>query len=335
LVPVTAVKQPFEDEPPLLHTLAARELITHLAEGRAPLSKPVAPATNEQVRKAAIVRLGLGYKLVSPHTSFVAIESQRGGTIPRERSRQQHYYVSPSSVTSDAAGDYALGIDVTVVQTALDNLSRVADAVSNFYQAALTHSRRQKLLPGTAAQSRSSSSSSQSTRPFLHDHSSTDTFSTLSSMEGSFTDSQWTYSLSSSPSEDIIQRIPTPVFGPTRNTRPPRRTTVSGACPPPVLKEVYELIMLLSSDGAYVPSPKLEALVGVEIPENAACLGVDETIWATAVVVAYLKRRMGARPDLLHALLSKPLTYVGGKGRSLLGAPGFSELVVTAGNYVG
>lgn len=335
LVPVTAVKQPFEDEPPLLHTLAARELIMHLAEGRAPLPKPVAPATNEQVRKAAIVRLGLGYELVSPHTSFVVIESQRGGTTPRERSRQQHYYVSPSSVMSDAAGDYALGLDMTVVQTALDNLSRVADAVSSFYQAALAHSRRQRLLPGTSAQSRSSSSSSQSTRPFLHDHSTTDTFSTLSSMEGSFTDSQWTYSLSSSPSEDMIQRISTPVFGPSRNIRLPRRTPVSGACPPPVPKEVYELIMLQSSDGAYVPSPKLEALVGVEIPENAARLGVDETIWSTAVVVAYLKRRLGARPDLLHALLSKPLAYVGGKGRSLLGAPGFLELVVTAGNYVG
>lgn len=335
VVPVTAVKQPFEDEPPLLHTLAARELITHLAEGRALLPKPVAPATNEQVRKAAIVRLGLGYKLVSPHTSFVAIESQRGGTTPRERSRQQHHYVSPSSVMSDATGDYALEPDVTVVQTALDNLSRVADAVSSFYQAALAHSRRQRLLPRTSAQSRSSSSSSQSTRPFLHDHSSTDTFSTLSSMESSFTDSQWTYSLSSSPSEDIIQRIPTPVFGPIRSTRLPRRTPVSGACPPPAPKEVFELIMLQSSDGTYVPSPKLEALVGVEIPENAARLGVDETIWATAVVVAYLKRRLGARPDLLHALLSKPLAYVGGKGRSLLGAPGFSELVVTAGNYVG
>ncbi|KIK42612.1 hypothetical protein CY34DRAFT_804766 [Suillus luteus UH-Slu-Lm8-n1] len=322
VVPVTAAKQPFEDEPPLLHTLAARELITHLAEGSAPLPRPVAPATSEQVQKAAIVRLGLGYKLVSPHTSFVAIESQRGGATPRERSRQQHYYVSPSSVTSDAAGDYALGIDVAVVQTALDNLSRVADAVSSFYQAAL-------------AQSCSSSSSSQSARPFLHDHSSTDTFSTLSSLEGSFTGSQWTYSLSSSPSEGTIQRIPTPVFGPTRNIRLPRRTPVSGACPPPIPKEVYELVMLQSSDGAYVPSPKLEALVGVEIPKNAANWRVDETIWAIAVVVAYLKRRLGSRPDLLHALLSKPLAYVGGKGRSLLGAPGFSKLVVTAGNYVG
>jgi hypothetical protein len=102
-----------------------------------------------------------------------------------------------------------------------------------------------------------------------------------------------------------------------------------------VPKEIYALIMLQGCDGAFMSSDQLEALVGVEIPGNAEDLHVNKTIWATAVVVAYLRRRLGARPELLHALLSKPLAYVGGKGRGLLGGRGFSELVVTAGNYVG
>jgi hypothetical protein len=72
IVPVTEVK-PFRDEwssIPLLHTLAARQLVKDLAEGRAPLPKPMTPASDEDIRKAAIVRLGLGYQLVSQHTSF-------------------------------------------------------------------------------------------------------------------------------------------------------------------------------------------------------------------------------------------------------------------------
>ncbi|KAG2067234.1 hypothetical protein BDR04DRAFT_1105396 [Suillus decipiens] len=351
VVPVTVVKPPLKDGLPLLHTLAARELIKHLAEGRTPLPEPMAPTTNEEVRKAAIVRLGLEYQLASQHTSFVSVESQReaaGSGLRRttlwERSRQQQYYTSPPSVTSDTAEER----DVIVVQTVLDNLSRVVDAVFSFFtsdRVALTHPSRQRLLPGTyssTTQSNSSSLSSQSARPFLHDNSSTDTFSTLSSLEGFSTDSQWTHPRSSSPlrpSEDSIQRIPSPVFDPTRKARLrarlPGRAAVSNSPPPPVPKEVYALILLQGSDGSFTPSPQLEALMGVEILEKAADLQVDEIIWATAVAVAYLRRHLGARPDLLHVLLSKPLEYVGGKGKNLLAGRHFSDLVVIAGRSVG
>ncbi|KAG1886497.1 hypothetical protein F4604DRAFT_1274356 [Suillus subluteus] len=349
VVPVTAVKPPHKDELPLLHTLAAQELIKHLAEGRAPLPKPMVPTTNEEVRKAAIVRLGLEYQLVSQHTSFVAIESRREAarsglrwTTPRERSLQQHYYASPPSVgASDAAENYAL-VDESMVHTVLDDLSRVVDAVFSFFasdQAALSRSRRQRLLPGTSAQSRSSSSSTQSARPFHYDNSITDTFSTLSSLAGFSTNSQWIHSRSSSPSEDSIQRIPSPVFDPTRNARLrarlPGDAGVSNSRPPSVPKEVYALILLQSYNGSFTPSPQLEVLVGVEILEMAADLQVNDDIWATAVVVAYLRHHLGAQPDLLHVLLSKPLEYVGGKGKGLLAERNFSDLVAIAGCFVG
>ncbi|KAG2340468.1 hypothetical protein BDR05DRAFT_966730 [Suillus weaverae] len=341
VVPVTAVKPPFKDELPLLHTLAARGLIKHLAEGRAPLPKPMTPTTNEEIRKAAIVRLGLEYQLVSHHTSFVPIEFQRSRlhwTTSRERSRRQRYYASPPSATSDDAEDYALGIDVTTVQMLLDNLSRVVDAVFSFLtsDAPLTHSRRQTLLPGTyhsTAQTRSSSPSSQSARTFHHDNSSTDTFSTLSSLEGFST------SRSSSPVEDPIQRIPSPVFDPPRNARMrarlPGRAVASGSRLPPVPKEVYALILLQGYDGSFTPSPQLEALVGVEVLEKPAYLRVNDDIWATAVVVAYLRHHLSAHPDLLHALLSKHLQFAEGKGKGLLAGQNFSDLVAIARRSVG
>lgn len=88
VVPVMVVKQPFEDKTPLLHTLAAQELIKHLAEGRIPLPRPVAPTTNEEVRKMAIVQLGLEYQLASQYTSFVTIEPRREMEGSRLASRE-------------------------------------------------------------------------------------------------------------------------------------------------------------------------------------------------------------------------------------------------------
>lgn len=78
-------------------------------------------------------------------------------------------------------------------------------------------------------------------------------------------------------------------------------------------KEVYALILLQGYDGSFTPSPPLEALVGVEI----------------------LKHHLGAQPDFLHILLSKPLEYVEGKGKRLLAGREFSDLVAIAGRSVG
>ncbi|KAG1730073.1 vault protein inter-alpha-trypsin domain-containing protein [Suillus lakei] len=359
VVPVTAVKQPFKGERqsiPLLHTLAARELIKHLAEGRAPLPEHMAPTMNEEVRKAAIVRLGLEYQLASQHTSFVAIESQREATrsglrrsTSWERSRQQHYYASPPSVTSDAA-EYALGTDVTTMQTVLDNLSQAVCAMFSFFtsDAALTHSRRQRLVPGSyysTAQSRSSSPSSQSVRPFHHDNSSTDTFSTLSSLEGSSTNSRWTNSRSPSPicpSEDSIQRVPSPVFDQICNTR--LRERLPGHAVQPARVRLSPTTRASGSVRSHLPAG-LQRLVHAIASIRGACgrrkllglaadLQVDGNIWATAVAVAYLRYHLGAQPDLLHVLLSKPLEYVERKSARLLVGRNFSDLVAIAGRSV-
>ena len=219
VVPVTTVK-PFKDERssiPLLHTLAARELIKHLVEDRAsaaPLPKPVVPASDEEVRKAAIVRLGLEFQLVSQHTSFFAEESGHETTRSRrrsslwQRSRRRHNYVPTSQVdtTGDTTGDTqdaTPGTDTSTVQTILDSLSQLAYAVFGPFSSGppLTTPRRQGRFPGTYASTASSRSDSpiQSEHPLQHVDSSKDTFSALSSLEGSSTSSRWTYSRPSSP----------------------------------------------------------------------------------------------------------------------------------------
>ncbi|KAG1730069.1 hypothetical protein EDB19DRAFT_1741522 [Suillus lakei] len=354
IVPVTEVK-PFKDEwssIPLLHTLAARELIRDLTEGRAPLPKPIAPASDEDIRKAGIVRLGLDYQLVSKHTSFVAVESgletARSGlrrSKSWQRSRRQHGH---ASATGDAAAvAAATETDDSTVQTVFDSLYQAVSAMFSFLfsDPPPTTQRRQKPLPGayySATQSRSGSPSIQSEHSYRHDNSSTDTFSTLSSLEGSCRSSRWSYSRPSSPvppQEDPIERVPSPVFNSAPSgAQESGHATLPRISPshiPPVPKEAYTIIGLQSFDGSFTPSPQLGALVGVDTLAKAAELQVDAKIWATAVVVAYLKHHLGAQQDLLDALLNKALEYVEGRGASLLVGRDFWDLVNIAGRSVG
>ena len=352
VVPVTVVK-PFKNEwssIPLLHTLAARKLIKHLAEDRAsaaPLPKSIVPASDEEIRKAAIVRLGIVYQLVSQHTSFVAVESGQETTRNRlrrssswQRIRRRQSDLSTPGLTSDTA---APGTGVSTVQTILDGLSQLASAVFSFFSSDTPTTTRelQRRLPGTyysAAPSRSGSPSLRSEHSFRHENSSTDTFSTLSSLEGSPASSRWTYSRPPSPErpqEDPIERIPSPVLDPIQNTHtnppiiplPPSR--------PPVPEEAYTLIQLQSYDGSFTPSHQLAAIVGTDTLGKAAELQVDGNIWATAVAVAYLKQHLSAEQDLLDALLNKALEYVEGKGASLLRGRDFLDWVETARQSMG
>jgi Mg-chelatase subunit ChlD len=342
IVPVTEVK-PFRDEwssIPLLHTLAAQQLVKDLAEGRAPLPKPMTPASDEDIRKAAIVRLGLGYQLVSQHTSFFAEESghETARRLRRstswKRSRRQHDH---ASATSDPADEGAPGTDVSTAQTILDSLSQAVYAVFNFFfsDPPSTTRRHQKPLPGayySAIQSRSGSPSIQSEHSYRYDNSSTDTFSTLSSLEGSSTSSRWSYSRPPSPvppPEDPIERVPSPVFNTAPQPPAPPRIA------PPVPKEAYDIISLQNFDGSFTPSPQLGALVGINTLAKAAELQVDGSIWATAAVVAYLKQHLGTQQDLLDALINKALEYIDGSGARLLVGRDFWDLVHIAGQSVG
>lgn len=345
LVLVTEVK-PFKDEwssIPLLHTLAAQQLVKDLSEGRAPLPKPISPASDEDIRKAAIVRLGLDYQLVSEHTSFFAEESghetarrlRRSTSWQRSRRQRGH-----TSGTDNPVDEGASGTNVSTVQTVLDSLSQAVSAVFNFFfpDPPPTTRRRQAPLPGTyysAAQSRSGSPSIQSEYSSRHDNSSTDTFSTLSSLEGSCTSSRWSYSRPPSPippPEDPIQRAPSPVF----DAAPPgAKPAAPPRIAPPVPKEAYAVISLQNFDGSFTPSPQLGAIVGIDTLAKAVELQVDGNIWATATVVAYLRHHLGAQPDLLDALINKALEYIDRRGASLLVGRDFWDLVNIAGQSVG
>jgi hypothetical protein len=109
----------------------------------------------------------------------------------------------------------------------------------------------------------------------------------LSSLEGSYTSSRWSYSRPSSPvphPEDPIQRVQPPVFDAAPWGIPHTGTPLIAE---PVPKEAFTIIFLLEFDGSFKPTPQLKAIVGIDTLAKAAELQVDGNIWATAVVIAY------------------------------------------------
>jgi hypothetical protein len=74
VVPVSRVKM-FRGMHPdnlLVHTLSARHLINDLVEGRMAIN----PTITEDIRKAAVIRLGEKYQLASRYTSFIAVQGE-------------------------------------------------------------------------------------------------------------------------------------------------------------------------------------------------------------------------------------------------------------------
>ncbi|KAI6130833.1 hypothetical protein EDD17DRAFT_475454 [Pisolithus thermaeus] len=344
VVPVTEVK-PFKDadcEIPLIHTLAARKLITELSEGRAPLPAVVGSvvASDDEIKKAAIVRLGLWYQLASQYTSFVAVHvgdeqprgARRGQSRPdtgwmRTRRRLRSLTAMQQTRESEGAEEEA---DNSILSTVLNSLtaafSFALGMLSGSVPATNSSSDEPQNVPGSYTDSELSLDADngglrgraarrrEESTPRRY---SADTVSTMSSLEGSCS-ACWTPSRSPSPDDPIV-RSPSPELIRDAEARPaihpalpqishPPGTT--STVPPTVSKEAYEVFQLLGLNGSFSPTAELARIVGSGILEKANELGADEKLWATVVAVAYLKKNLENEPDLLEVLVAKTGDFV-------------------------
>jgi len=371
-VPVTEVK-PFRDSDsdiPLVHTLAARKLISELYEGRAPLPCVVGSvaASDDQVRKAAIVRLGLEYQLASRYTSFVAVEDeqQRSASGGRRRSNkgwirtrlQLHANASAQQTSrTEDTGEEEDGLLGTFINGITSALSFVFNALGGTSSTSPSHGRQN--IPGMYVGSESSldvddasprgrSPSARVPGNGFSRRNSTETLSTLSSLEGSCS-SCWTSTRSPSPrarSPDPITRAPSPEFVHQGGARragylpPPGGVSLppvdASIGPPTVSKDAYEVFQLLGLDGSFFPSPELKRIVGAGVLEKAEEFDADSKLWATVVAVAYLKENLQNEPDLLDALLAKAEDFIKEaqvRGRGSLPAR-FEDMVRQASEFL-
>ena len=355
-VDVTKVK-PFRDTNenstvPIVHALAARKLIMELDDEVGPLPTP-APgdallASEDDLRRAGIVRLGLTYQLVSKHTSFVAVRKgderirdrvRRSGNMAWARSRLRQTNLD---IQEDSVAEAPTFIDdlISGVSSLLGSIlglfgsSEAPTSRKNTTTSFRSHYRRR--FPGTydgsdsgstvSSRGRGRSRYSSPPRRRSPSRSSTNTFSTLSSLEGSSCSSCWTSSRPSSPlpqSADPIPRAPSPQF--LRDTSNP--VTSRPSAPGPISSQVSRLLQEMDVDGSFTVSPLLTQLFGEAVLGKADEFGIDKKIWTTVVVAAYMNIHLQGKPHLLELVTEKVREFVEAAGLTGGGGRSFDQMV--------
>jgi len=201
-------------------------------------------------------------------------------------------------------------------------MSSTVGAAINLFQGGPTRGRSARHVPAEFPGSRPTPPSSVASRAGQ----TSDSFSTLSSLNGSFL--TWTPSRTPSPSpsppaEADHARSPSPPLQSLHNAAPevqrqhgfnPQSIGLSAtaSASPPVTPRVFDLIQLQAFDGSYPLNHSFGEIVGHDILGRAAEFQADEKAWATALAVAYLKKHLSNQPDLLECLLDKAMEFARG-----------------------
>ena len=73
---------------------------------------------------------------------------------------------------------------------------------------------------------------------------------------------------------------------------------------------ITELVRLQSFDGGFRVTKALIRILGETAVDEAQKIGIDQTVWATVLAVAYLQKHLVDQPDLLDGLVEKAKEYV-------------------------
>ncbi|KAJ6626917.1 von Willebrand factor type A domain-containing protein [Mycena sp. CBHHK59/15] len=321
-VPIRGV-QLTDSEPglPLVHTLAAWRLIQDHEEGTAPLASAVGDVSEQEIRKASIVRLGERYQVASQHTSFVAVDSGSGRNTPRRARRASSPGPSRSAASPVSSVPSPSTSRLRGLMTSIGSIfgSSPISTTSPISTMSPTN------LPGAWPEDASTLTIHSDHDDPDEGYGSAETFSTLSSLDGS-SESDWSdWSDVPRPpplsEEDArMQRSPSPKLEPlslaphpvrdARKLRIKQAPPEPRAPPPPVRAEVIALASLQSFDGSF--NELIRDIVGPGVLDEANVLQVDATAWATAVSIAFMSKHLSdpAQKELLDELSTKALEYL-------------------------
>ncbi|ESK86235.1 von willebrand domain-containing protein [Moniliophthora roreri MCA 2997] len=314
-VPIRGV-QLKDSEPglPMIHVLAAWRLIGEHMKGFAPLPTPVDlinPPAPEELRKAAIVRLGEKYQVSSRYTSFVAADE-----VGRDDGRRTRY---AADFGNWDRGGTSLGQGQ--VQGPSGRVSPGASSVMSWTEVAAPSV--SEAIPG--AWSRSYSASAELDGDADEGYESARTFTTMSSLDCSSSSSEWSdWSDSPSPisdDDDRLQRSSSPKLVPIRLAPPHEQIRLQtvlhahapplSAPPPRIGSDIFRLVTLQFFNGCYPLSPALRSLVGAQACDEIANLSVNPEVWATALAVAYITKHLPSR-ELSREISAKSREYLQG-----------------------
>ncbi|KAJ7151532.1 von Willebrand domain-containing protein [Mycena filopes] len=292
---------------PLVHTLAAWRLIQDHHERSAPLGLAVGDASDEDIRKASIIRLGERYQVASRYTSFVAVDSAQD---TQRRSRR-----APSPV--DTSRDVESRDPASALQRIFSMFRNVLNVWPDTSPTAAGPD-----LPGAWPDTDPTPDPQRD--DYDGGYESAATFSTLSSLEWS-SESEWSDAAPPPVSEEDarMQRSPSPKLEPLRlapqsiregrTERMRQAEPEPRAPPPPVHPQVVELAALQLFDGSFDDS--VRGLVGERIFDTGAQF--DAKMW-TALSIAFLSNHLKepAQKELLDDLVEKAYEFLGGKHNS-------------------
>ncbi|KAJ8520584.1 hypothetical protein ONZ45_g2604 [Pleurotus djamor] len=311
---------------PPVHSIAAWKLIQDQQDKLAPVPRATSVGLSEEsLRKAEIVRLGVTYRISSLYTSFVAVDGEDQDLESRSRTQGQHFRHRPP-------GDHNQPENTnTVADTQPSNApaspsltTRIVDLFKRW-----TSPR----LPPTSIEPepRRRSRSPVRDEP-MHDddgYESERTFSTLSSFMGRSDWSDWSDSRPPSPpplneEDSRLVRSPSLIFqqSPNATTRP-RQPLTSTTTVNLLKNEVVNLVALQSYNGAFQIDPSFTSLLGTRAVNDARGQGLDRAVWATALAVAFMKRNATAHAELW----AKAVAY--------LRACGSERVIATAAEALG
>jgi hypothetical protein len=124
------------------------------------------------------------------------------------------------------------------------------------------------------------------------EYESTDTLSTLSSLEWSSSDSAPELPQRFSAEDMERMRSPSPAFdvAPRINNHPHEPPSLEP--PHPVPLQVHKLVQLQGSDGTFALDTALGEIVGHAALQKPQDIDVDDRLWVTALAVAYLRKNL-------------------------------------------
>ncbi|KAG5651919.1 hypothetical protein H0H81_006934 [Sphagnurus paluster] len=316
-IPVHLVRLTGADEGlPLIHTLAAAWLIKEHQARKAPLPIAVMPASEDDIRRAVIVRIAEKYQLVSEHTSFVAVDS--GQDDPRRsRHRTRRTILRSRSHSPEVRGRNIIVTPTGLFQSTLSVLSGLFGIGSN------TIRDDSQTLTGSWPDSppRSATPSDDGVDEDEEGRESEDsreTFSTLSSLE-SYGWSDWSRTPSPIPrwseEDERMRNQPSPNIECNLGLPDLPLAPVGASAVPP--REVVELMRLQCFDGSF-KLEELRGIIGSKALDEVNNVDVDAKVWATALSVAFMRKHMGNQKEMLSDLLAKALDYLGAMAQGLV-----------------
>ena len=319
-VPVELAK--FSDEEPripLIHTLAAQRLIRSTLSGDIHTSPGVIHPDDHI--QATVTRLALEHSLVTPYTSFIAVEGEREFyEATPVQSRVKHHLSSqtiPNAGTDQSSDDLSRNLQEQPGWS--DYLTAWASFGTNYlssFGSSLWSSVFTSWWPASGGNSVAEAISQETDAvENAEDTCTSDDLSTMSSLL-SYSDSDWS---------DVPRRRPvTPLLEPNPRSPSPQLSSTPSHAPAgdtrfatqasPVNQDVFTLIGLQAFDGSFLPGDQLARIVGVaalSLPDDSQ---IDEKLWATAVAVAYLRKHLSNQQELLDGLVEKAVQFARDNG---------------------